>query len=294
MLRVIGLEAILENILALSLPYMDNSELSFLNLKKAYRKYLDHIQPNTPKGENDSVEFLKNILITKKLVSIFEEKSRLDDFDDIFTEEKIFQVEHLDPAEKYFKEIKKIDEELFSIFSLVINIIFSGPSNKAGGGSTSGAIGCIWINPRSNWSKFDFIEFFIHEMTHNLVFIDEYRYHHYTDYSKMLLTENYTVSAILAKRRPLDKVFHSIIVSTEILLTRSAILGHPKTPMLHPSTEIMLEKTLKSINELENSASIFDLLTDRGKELVGLCKKALENIESRESFKSTKADVALL
>ncbi len=277
MLRTIGIKGSIENLLLLSRPYASDKDISFSGLKRAYKKFLFHVQPTVPTSSHDSVELLRDVHRTKTLISLFAEKSRLDDFDHIFSNEAQFEA-HLEQVELHLQKLKEIDDQLYSLFSLVINILFSGPSKLANGGSSSGAIGCIWINSRPTWNSQDFLEFFIHEMTHNLIFLDEYRYHHYTDYSGMFLEENYTTSAILAKRRPLDKVFHSILVSTEVLLSRRDILGNPEFPSLHPPTSIMLNKTIEAIDSIENNQNIHILLTPRGKELIRVCKEHLKEI----------------
>jgi len=279
MLRTIGIKENVENVFLLSHPHVQDGDTSFSGLKTAYKKFLHQIQPSVPVSSFDTVEFLKDVSRTRMMISLFAEKSRLDDFNRIFSDDSQFHNEHLDVAEQHLQKLEKIDEQLFSLFSLAINIIFSGPSELASGGSSSGAIGCIWINPRPTWSLQDFMEFFVHEMTHNLVFLDEYRHKHYEKYAEMFLEENYAMSAILAKKRPLDKVFHSILVSTEVLLSRRDIFGHPKSPKLHPPTSIMLNKAFESISYLENAPNIYALLTNRGKELIAICKEHLQDIE---------------
>ncbi len=280
MLRTIGIKGNIENLLLLSQPYIQDGNISFLGLKRAYKRFLHQTQPSVPVSSFDSTEFVKDIQRSRALTSLFDEKSRLDDFDRIFSDHSQFQTEHLELAEWHLQKFREVDEKFFSLFSLVINILFSGPSELAGGGSSSGAIGCIWINPRPTWSQQDFMEFFVHEMTHNLVFLDEYRYHHYENYTAMLSEENYAMSAILAKKRPLDKVFHSILVSTEVLLTRRDILGHPESPKLHPPTSFMLDKTFESIDYVERNLTVYSLLTSRGKELIMTCKNHLNDIKA--------------
>lgn len=289
MLRIVGIDKVIENVIALSYSYSNERNFSFSKLKESYKRFLQHIQPAIPKGGSGTIEFVRDSHLTAELIEIFDEKSRLDDFDEIFSGEESLRLENLKKAEKYYQDLQEIDRNLFSLFSLVINIVFSGPSDIAGGGSTSGAVGCIWVNPRPSWSSQDFIEFFIHEMTHNLVFLDEYRFHHYTSYSQMLSEENYTISAILSRKRPLDKVFHSIMVSTEVLLSRCDLLGHPEVPKLHPPSEILFEKTCKSIEALENFPQCYNLLTARGKELIALCKVKMSHIESCMNLKTCDA-----
>lgn len=280
MLRTIGIKRNIETLFALPQPYAQEGDYSFLGLKRAYKKFLHQIQPSVPASSLDTIEFLKDIPRTRELIALFAEKSRLDDFDRIFSDDFQFHNEQLDLVEQHLQELKKVDEQLYSLFSLAINIFFSGPSELASGGSSSGAIGCIWINPRPTWGPQDFLEFFVHEMTHNLIFLDEYRYHHYEGYAGMFLEENYAKSAILAKKRPLDKVFHSILVSTEVLLTRRDILGHPESPILHPPTSIILEKTSESIDNVERNPTVYSLLTSRGKELIAACKEHLKDVKA--------------
>lgn len=280
MLRTIGVKSNIENLFSLSQPYIQEKEISFFGLKRGYKKFLNQIQPAVPFSAHDTVEFLKDPYLIEEMISLFSEKSRLDDFDRIFSGDSLFRNEQLELAEHYFQKLKQIDEQLFSLFSLSINVVFSGPSELASGGSSSGAIGSIWINPRPTWDKQDFFEFFLHEMTHNLVFLDEYHHRHYENYSDMLLEENYAMSAILAKKRPLDKVFHSILVCTEVLLARRDVFGHPAAPKLHPPTSIMLNQAFESIIYLEKNLNVYSLLTARAKDLMKRCKEHLKAVKA--------------
>jgi hypothetical protein len=54
------------------------------------------------------------------------------------------------------------------------------------------------------------------------------------------------ILAHLNQRRPLDKVFHSIIVATEILLARSRFLRQQETK-LHGPSEVLRNKTVTVI-----------------------------------------------
>lgn len=173
--------------------------------------------------------------------------------------------------------IQQYEPAFYELICLVITTIFSTPSKLAGGGSTSAAIGCIWVNLRKHWQEQDVIEFLVHETTHNLVFLDELCYKHY-DYEEISKKENYAWSAILNKPRPLDKVFHSIIVSTEVLLFRNEILSHPNNSCLHPPTDVMLEQTKYSISYIKNNPRLCSCLTARAHELLDICENKLKSI----------------
>lgn len=172
-----------------------------------------------------------------------------------------------------------IDVDYYEVIDLVIHTIFSAKSELAGGGSTSAAIGCIWIDARSNWSDQDILEFLIHETTHNLIFLDELCYIHYLSYADIAKKENFAWSAILNKPRPLDKVFHSILVSTEVLLFREQYIGHPSHPHLHPPSEVLLSQTLRSIEYLAENSSLSAFLAPRGITLLGKCARSINSIK---------------
>ncbi|MFU1926759.1 aKG-HExxH-type peptide beta-hydroxylase [Bordetella hinzii] len=136
-----------------------------------------------------------------------------------------------------------------ALFELLISDIVLLPSTQANGGSTSDALGVIWANPSPSWRPLDTLEFLVHELTHQCMFIDEICNQHY-DYSKIVNKDYWTTSAILNRPRPADKVLHSIVVSTEILLLRERILGHPASPRCHPPTTLMRLQVGRAIDEL--------------------------------------------
>ncbi|MBS0621690.1 MAG: hypothetical protein JSR80_01870 [Verrucomicrobia bacterium] len=174
------------------------------------------------------------------------------------------------------KSMAEFSPQFTELVSLIIHTIFSFPSKFAGGGSTSAAIGCIWVHLRPHWKEQDILEFLVHETTHNLVFIDELCYTHYTSYTDIAKQENFARSAILNKPRRLDKVFHSILVSVEVLLFREEHFGHPDQPCLHPPTSILLEQTCKSIDSI---MEFKDLLTERARYLLKLTEEKLQILQ---------------
>jgi hypothetical protein len=176
--------------------------------------------------------------------------------------------------------MKEINAEFYQLLNLTINTIFSAPSKLAGGGSTSAAIGCIWVNLRPHWKSEDVLEFLVHETTHNLVFLDELYYSHYSNYAMLSKEENFSWSAILNKQRPLDKVFHSIVVSTEVLLFREHYLGHLDHSCLHPTTDIMLEQTKNSISYRNQKPHLKILLTKRANQLLEICQEKIQQINN--------------
>lgn len=280
MYKLLGLKQNLNNLAALSKPYLPPNA-SKNDLKIAYKAFLKKAQPLVPQTDFTDISFLYKFEEITPLLKLFEEDSILDDFKEIF--------DQLDHTAQNFPQsriqetcriMKETSPDFCELMNLAINTIFSAPSALAGGGSTSAAIGCIWVNLRDHWDKQDVFEFLVHETTHNLVFLDELCYGHYSDYSQLPINENYSWSAILNKLRPLDKVFHSIVVSTEVLLFREETLGHPSKPCLHPPTHIMLEQALYSIRYLNDHSHLKNLLSKRANYLLESCECALKTLES--------------
>jgi|688.fasta_scaffold45405_4 hypothetical protein len=279
MYHLLGLKECIRNVAILCKPYFPN-QVNRNELKEAYKKFLEKSQSHVPRFTEKEISFLHKPQDIGLLLQIFEEESFLDDFEDIFdlskAAESSFQMNRIKEA---FAQIQNIDSGFYDLVQLVINIIFSAPSKLAGGGSTSAAIGCIWANIRNHWQCQDILEFLVHETTHNLVFLDELCHKHYSNYSELPKTENFAWSAILNKLRPLDKVFHSIIVSTEVLLFREQTFGHPDQPCLHPPSSLMIEQTLNSVNYLNERSDLKALLSKRANLLLENCYEKLKTLE---------------
>ena len=178
---------------------------------------------------------------------------------------------------------EKLDPELFNLFQLTIEKIFYAGSMVAGGGSSSGALGCIWLNPRAYWKEQDYLEFFVHELTHNLLFLDERRETHYPFYSELEKSENFALSAILKRGRPLDKVIHSLFVVYEVLSFRIRHFNPAAKTFLHPDTVMLFqgaEDTLQSLRKVKPqllSEHLKNMILELEKNLKPLKVKCYEN-----------------
>lgn len=170
------------------------------------------------------------------------------------------------------------EPEFAELLSFVTKLVFSAKSTVAGGGSTSSAVGVMWADIRKTWSFQDITEFFVHELGHSLMFLDELRYRHYVSLRDAVDPRSFAMSAILETQRPLDKVLHSLVVATDVLLARERWLGHPANPKLHPPSPVMRAACLKTVDSiLLNEASIGQL-SARGVELVNLCRTKLDTV----------------
>jgi len=264
-----------------SSPFQSRSEL-----KKSYQNFITSFQSEISASSFEVTELVSGAKECSDLSELFRDTSAANDLSQETVisrnlvnnhwaiEMEVRLIEALD-------FLKESNPEFYELFTLAVNRIFISNSGRAGGGSTSGAIGVIWANPRTNWSTQDLLEFFIHEATHQFVFLDEFRHRHYSDYEQITKPINFSMSSILKIPRPLDKVLHSLLVSVEVLHFREYCLGHPLNPKLHPPTPLWIDQIQKTLESLKSMPQINELLTVRGHELVKNAELKLEEIRSR-------------
>ena len=194
--------------------------------------------------------------------------------------------ERLETFEKYSQAkefISKVDIELHDLFEFVVHSVFTKRSKKVRGSicnaaSTSNAIGVIFINSSPKLTVNDVIELLVHEFTHNLLFIDETN-HVQFDYDLIIKPEYFSKSAILDKRRPLDKVVHSILVSAQIIVFRQRYgqLYDLSEVSIHPKTDVMIGTTREAITELLAGENNRKTMTDHTIELVVQAQDSLSH-----------------
>ncbi len=275
-----GYRANIETISLLSQPHAEASGLrDFASLKKAYQNYMASIQPHLPQSRLDDIEFNADPADLNRFAAAFNEESNLRDIQySLMTGDFKDAPEKLQVMKDTYAVIQQRHPELGLLLKLTFNTIFSLPSAEAGGGSASSALGVLWANPRSTWREVDLIEFFVHEMTHNLVFLDERRHTHYVDLQQAIRKENWAQSAVLGKLRPIDKSFHSLLVATELLLFREKITGHDDAYRVHPPSSVLRESALRCAESLLTLKNRDELYRPRLVELAVLCREKLESL----------------
>ena len=274
---LIGYEKVLENLYSLAKPYV--AEISSLSdIKFGLRKFLKTHQPDIHHApENDSFLIEKNNI--EKLILSFSGKDILTDLEleDISIPDELILKQALSKISDAINYLKKLSPELHAVFNLTIHTLFYARSHSQGGGSVSSAIGVIWCSNKKNWSLQDTTEFLIHELTHNLFFLDELRFSHYRSHTDIGKISNYCLSSILRIPRPVDKVLHSLLVANEIVSFRS-VFGEPIDPKTHPPTKDILKNMENTINSLK---SIYqkNILTERSMGIISQIEKKLQNIK---------------
>lgn len=264
---------------------------SIENLRDHYRQFLSHLGQRAIDTDAGELNWIVDVEKLRGLAGLFSNDSLLDDRGQAAVisrdqdEECFAKRERLTIA---LKEIGFFCPEYAALFRTLITDIFILPSRVAKGGSTSQAVGVIWANPRISYTILDLMEILIHEFTHHAMFLDELRYGHYA-YAEVLKRSTWACSAILNVDRPLDKVLHSTVVAVEVLLWRSAYLGHPVQPRVHPPTDVLIEQVSSSIasmdESLQKNPAIFQ---PRALTLLANAKRVMVDVFDCRSTKATR------
>jgi hypothetical protein len=244
---------------------------SLSQLKERYRRFLGSLTPRNIDVQCQEPTYATTTAAAGSLAALFSNDSALDDklqskvideSDDPESKQKQTRVETA------LHELSLYSPDYAEIFKTVVTHVFILPSAVARAGSTSQAIGVIWLNPKLNYPISDVMEILLHEFTHQMMFLDELRYGHYS-YGAIADRSTWAKSAILNISRPLDKVLHSIVVAAEVLLFRQRHIGHPIAPRSHPPTGVMLQQLEESLTSIEAAMRKFPtILRPRTTEIV--------------------------
>jgi hypothetical protein len=221
MLLQIGAQKLIETLLmafkAKSLPIPKNSK----DLRQIYQNYLILMQPNCDWLRKDNESALRPTFLDndnrKTILSIFgEDTTRLDDRN----QNNVIQPGPTEPdkmrlMQNSLDRMRQDFPDHAWFLDMTVELLYIESSTLANGGSTSSAVGVIWANPDPAFNIDDCIELLIHELTHTLLFLDEWTYQHY-NYRKIADKGTWCYSSILQAKRPIDKVVHSIFVAGEL------------------------------------------------------------------------------
>lgn len=219
-------------------------------LRSAYLDSLRLILPHNCVPSDSDSKYCVDTNRIAALVSAYGVKCRLTDMAaEILETPTDVLSQALSLVDLALNEIRSRQPAFVETFDCVVHTLFYARSSEAGGGSASSLPGVIWCSLRKNWSLADTAEFLVHEFTHNALFLDERVREHYADLDAMAEPKNFGWSAILQKSRPLDKVFHSLVVANEVLWWRS-VAGEPKDPKVHPPTRQLRESIARTIESI--------------------------------------------
>ncbi|MDJ0822265.1 MAG: HEXXH motif-containing putative peptide modification protein [Paracoccaceae bacterium] len=255
------------------------------DLVKDYRRKFSS-QYNVPFATDGGTMWVNETDVEKSLLSLIDKDSPLNDYERyrdsnfLYTDEKYrgeisADVDHIRRSVERYTET---DPDYWNYWSLIISHMTCPRTDyTTRGGTTSGAIGVIYAcNPRRH-ADIDLNEFLIHEATHHGVFLFELSYGLY-DYNRVAMRENYAQAALSCKMRPLDKVLHSIVIGTEILLQRQRLGLRPAERPYHGTTEELAQGVWSSIIGVQSDPNLYGLLTEGGRWLLDYCAQELAEV----------------
>ncbi|MBL7545998.1 MAG: hypothetical protein JNL11_19420 [Bdellovibrionaceae bacterium] len=274
MYYTLGFKQNIENIIKLISTKETNKFNSLLEIKAALARYIDLVQhQNKISFPIDELPVLVSSLDLKSvLAGAFSVRSHLNDLAQASMIENLHFVDEMKYQQRLHSAICLIESQniqLASLIKIVFRYTIFGKSSRVHGGSSSNALGVLWLNPTDKWTEQDYCEFLVHEVTHQLLFLDERIHGHYSQYPKISLKENFAFSTILKRSRPLDKVIHSYFVGLNVLNYRKDNgRDENNSYTLHPS----IEHLSKGLEDTRNSltSTHWSLMTNRVEELFGI------------------------
>ncbi|NBE50761.1 aKG-HExxH-type peptide beta-hydroxylase [Streptomyces boluensis] len=205
---------------------------------------------------------------------------------DIFREQQVFGAEELAAKRRQITDALEVVGENWpefrALYELLVPVLLYAPDGGLAGGTSSTVLGVLWLAPKEHWNSIDVQEFLLHEFIHHTLFLEERRFGFYRNMDLLMEDQYLTRSAIRKDRRPLDKVLHSIVVGTEVLLARqdNRIPGYADTVLsLHPQSDELRDGVAASLDEVFE-LPLEKLLQPRPIEILELCRKRLAEISA--------------
>lgn len=280
MYGIFGISRNIQNIYRLAAPYIGDVDVQTMaDLKPAYLNFLQNLHRDFPINRSNDL-IIRDPKVAARLTQAFS-ASRINDLEQ---EEMVANfyggddfARRANSVNEAIRKIQELNPELGELFNLCVHgILLAGSkANKSGlaahGGSSNTCVGLIWLSLKDSLSQQDIVEMLIHELTHTLVFLDEMNFEHF-DYPEMTTAKNWSMSSILKRPRPMDKVLHSIIVSTEILHARTHFLPNVDALSVHPANESLRDSTLVAIESTLAHPNLHGICKPRAVELVESAK----------------------
>ena len=163
--------------------------------------------------------------------------------------------------------ISAASPDLRELIELTIGEIFLAQEGGSEGGTMSSAVGLIWLNPSADWNPRRTGENIVHEWIHNMLFLaDMVSPLFAVDYIGLSAESAHATSAILHRKRPFDRCYHSAAVAAGLVFYHT-ISDDPQ------KADALIEPTIKTVRELEDKP---ELMTSSGADLMHEVARFLE------------------
>lgn len=276
MYDLISFEKNIQNIYRLSFPFIKEKDIqSVEDLRIPYLNFLESYQPRCPVNYSNSI-FVADEAPELELKSAYAAGNPGGLIGEAFSMDEKMKKAKL--VTKALILIQEMDEQLFSLFNLTIHSIFirnvnhlQKAASRIHGGSSSSAIGVIWLTVNDGINEFDLAELLIHEMVHHLMFMDELN-HPQFNYHELQEKGHDAHSPVLRLNRPLDKVAAPHYCS----LRANTLLMIDANKTIHPDPDKMISEGGRLCERVHRLEQLDALLRSPGKELVNMVLRSLK------------------
>jgi hypothetical protein len=174
-------------------------------------------------------------------------------------------------------QLSKSHPEIFRLANFVIKIIVINQLCSHTNGTTADMVGLICMDFKDHFETNDFIEDIVHQMTHTLLFLDNFNQPHMIQDAEEIMIETGLKFVLGGTKFPAYLAFHSYLVGVEILYFRMNTTGlgyngkyHGDTDRIFRVCDIFRKSLIKNI----------DLFTPRGQSFLNDSFVLLDNIYS--------------
>ncbi|HHB0225179.1 aKG-HExxH-type peptide beta-hydroxylase [Staphylococcus aureus] len=210
-------ESILSNIKNICNLYNKENVSTTQSSKASFFDTLNRLQGfNIPYKEDEIIikfndDDIINHLVNKKVI----ERGDLKDNKHLFKDEE--QKNIRDNINKALQLLNVLHPDLTYLIKQLTGTIIFFKKSSTGGGTTSCALGLIWLNPHKDWTIIDYADALYHEFTHTSIFIDDMVNRMFLDAKACKDPKAYVTSAILKFKRPLDSAYHAAGVAVALM-----------------------------------------------------------------------------
>lgn len=263
MISLVGFKEVVRILYTVSKPYiLKNDASSYEGLKSGIFNFLRNYHSDIDDVyTSDSPKIVEDGEIYERILELM----------DISKADLLMSGEHRSFLKDYSQallELEKLDE-YNSMYHLIVNTVaLSGNVREPGSSTATHATGIVWIQPEVSWTKYDYLESIIHEMTHIILGYDDVLTPHYNNIKEIHNKDTWVPSAIRNEKRPVNGVVHSIFVCNEIINLREKVGYELDLITLNKSSLELIESSLASINYLKANEKSWFVLSERMKHLL--------------------------
>ncbi len=138
---------------------------------------------------------------------------------------------------KALKKLELMNADLFNLSNFLIKIILLNHLESYTDGTTGETIGLSCMDFKDHFDEEDFIELIVHQMTHMVLFMDDFSDKHMLDADRDIMIDVGIKYVLGGTQFPIYIAFHSYLVGVEILNFRQQFNGLNYTGKYHGTTK---------------------------------------------------------